>query len=99
MSYEINEDNLKLKFDEENPLLPNWEVYEQISSLPFDEIPTKGKMGLLISTHFREIKEFLDEDEIKSYKSAIEQISKMSESEYEKFVVDTIELYKEFFEK
>lgn len=99
MSYEINEENLKLKFDEENSLLPNWEVYEQISDLPFDEIPTKGKMGLLISTHFREVREFLDEDEIKSYKSAIEQISKMTEAEYEKFVVDTLELYKEFFEK
>lgn len=99
MSYEINEENLKLKFDRENPLLPNWEVYEQISGLSFEEIPTKGKMGLLISTHFREVREFLDEDEIKSYKSAIEQISKMSESEYEKFVVDTIQLYKDFFEK
>lgn len=99
MSYEINEENLKLKFDQENPLFPNWEVYEQISDLSFDEIPTKGKMGLLISTHFREIKEFLDEDEIKNYKSAIEQISKMTEAEYEKFVVDTIELYKNFFEK
>ena len=54
-------------------------------------------MGLLISTHFREVKEFLDEDEIKSYKSAIEQISKMSESEYDKFVIDTLTLYKEFF--
>ncbi|WP_285009820.1 hypothetical protein [Lactococcus formosensis] len=99
MSYEINEENLKLKFDKENPLLPNWEVYEQISGLSLDEIPTKGKMGLLISTHFREVKEFLDEDEIKSYKSAIEQISKMTEAEYGKFVVDTLELYKEFFEK
>lgn len=99
MSYEINEENLKLKFDQENPLLPNWEVYEQISGLSFDEIPTKGKMGLLISTHFREIKEFLDEDEIKSYKSAIEQISKMTEAAYEKFVLDTKDLYKEFFEK
>ena len=99
MSYEINEENLKLKFDKENPLLPNWEIYEQISGLSLDEIPTKGKMGLLISTHFREVKEFLDEDEIKSYKSVIEQISKMTEAEYEKFVVDTLELYKEFFEK
>lgn len=52
MSYEINEENLKLKFDEENRLSPNWEVYEQISDLPFDEIPTKGKKGLLISTHY-----------------------------------------------
>ena len=59
MSYEINEENLKLKFDEENPLLPNWEVYEQISGLPFDEIPTKGKWACLSAHIFERLKSFL----------------------------------------
>ena len=74
--------------------LPSWEVYEQLEGE--SEIPTKGKMSLLMSKHLKLVQEHLDEEEIAEYKKAIRQISEMSEEEFQTFVLDTLKLYKDY---